>query len=582
MPEDRTILPDTAATVVSFEIKINNVAIPLTIAVESIFVQKELNRIPVAKVVLIDGNPAEEQFETSDGNLFIPGNEIEILAGYDSDNKTLFKGLIVKQQVKIRSNNSILIVECRDKIIQATGVKKNKYFSEGVKDSDIFSELLRPYNLGTDIQATDINHKQIIQYQSTDWDFILTRADVAGKVVIADDGNIQIKEPDLNSNPIISLVYGATILELDADIDARYQYKKVLTRSWSSDDQAITEVEISDPGIQLNGNIEAGDLSKVMDAEQVVLQHGGDINSEELQTWGSSFWEKHQAAKVRGRVKFKGTEAVKPGKTIELSGVGDRFNGKCFVGGIRHFISAGEWQTDAQLGVDPEWFSKNYNNENNPAAGLVPGITGLQIGIVTQLEGDPDGKNRIKLYLPIINKDEQGCWARVCTLDAGQDRGSFFLPEISDEVIVGFLNDDPREAIVLGMLNSSAKPAPLTASDDNHEKGFVTRSKMKMIFNDEKSSFTLETPKGKFFILDDDAGIIKLEDDFGNKIILDQDGINIESSKDMKLKASNNYNLEALKIESKANTTLRAEGSAGAEFVSSSTVTIQGAIVRIN
>ena len=304
---------------------------------------------------------------------------------------------------------------------------------------------------------------------------------------------------------------------------------------------------------------------------------------EELQSWGKSFWWKHQAAKVRGRVRFKGIDTVKPGTMIEILGISDRFNGNCFVSGVQHHISAGDWQADAQLGIDPNWFAKEQEVMCRPAASVLPGVCGLQVGKVTQLESDPDGKNRIKVFLPIIANDEQGFWARVSTLDAGNERGSFFLPEIGDEVIVGFINDDPRDAVVLGMVNSSSKPAPLTAEDVNNQKGFVTRSKMKMIFDDDKKSFTLETPIGKKLTVDEDAANIQIEDENGNKIKMDKDGITIKSYKDIILKADMNINMEAgTNIEAKASASLTAEGSASADLKAGGTMTIKGAMVNIN
>ena len=84
----------------------------------------------------------------------------------------------------------------------------------------------------------------------------------------------------------------------------------------------------------------------------------------------------------------------------------------------------------------------------------------MQIGVVTRLKNDPDGENRIMVRIPVIHKDDEGAWCRVSFLDAGNERGMFFLPEIGDEVIVGFINNDPRHGVVLGMLNSRAKPAP--------------------------------------------------------------------------------------------------------------------------
>ena len=581
MPEERAIETSRPPTVVTFIVKINGNEIPGEFRAETIIINKEVNRISSARVVFVDGSASEEQFAAGNGSLFIPGNEIEIAAGYESDNKPVFKGIIIKHSVKIRSSNAMLTIECKDRAIKTTIGTKNKYYTNE-KDSDIISAVLRPYSLTTDIETTDVTHKELVQFETTDWDFVVNRADVNGKLVMVDDGKITVKQPDLSADPVLSLVFGATILELDAEIDSRLQVKSVKSKSWSSDDQAVTESEAPNPNVSLNGNLSPSQLADVIGLDTYTLKHGGAVQEAELQSWGKAFWWKHQAAKVRGRVRFKGIDTVKPGMILQLGGISDRINGKCFVSGIQHHISAGDWQTDAQLGVNPEWFSKEQDIMCSPASGLLPGVCGLQVGKVTQLESDPDGKSRIKVFLPIISNDEQGFWARVATLDAGKERGSFFLPEIGDEVVVGFINDDPRDAIVLGMMNSSANPAPLTAADANNQKGFVTRSKIKMIFDDDKKSFTLETPAGKKFIVDEDAGIMKMEDENGNKIVMDTDGITIESFKDIKMKATKDFKLDAVNAETKASASLKAEGSASAEIKASGTMTIKGATVMIN
>jgi uncharacterized protein involved in type VI secretion and phage assembly len=281
-------------------------------------------------------------------------------------------------------------------------------------------------------------------------------------------------------------------------------------------------------------------------------------------------------------VKFQGIPAVKPNTTLKLEGVGDRFNGNVYVSAIRHQIAEGNWTVDAQFGIDPNWFSETVEINDQPAAGLLAAVQGLQIGIVTQLENDPDGENRILVRLPIISGDEQGIWARVSTLDAGSDRGSFFLPEIDDEVIVGFINGDPDHPVILGMMNSSAKPAPLTAADANHEKGFTTRSKMKFIFNDDKKSVVLETPAGKKITVDEDAGIIQIEDDFSNKITMDSAGIALESPKDITIKATGDVKIDGMNVTITANAQFKASGSAGAELSTGAIAKIQGSMVQIN
>ena len=132
------------------------------------------------------------------------------------------------------------------------------------------------------------------------------------------------------------------------------------------------------------------------------------------------------------------------------------------------------------------------------------------------------------------------------------------------------------------MLNSSAKPAPITASDDNHEKGFVTRSEMKLLFDDDKVCFRVETPNGHQVILDEDAGSITIQDQHGNKILLDDQGITLESGADINLKATGDVNIEGANVNVTAQAQAKIEGSAGAEMSSSGTTVVKGSLVQIN
>jgi len=149
-------------------------------------------------------------------------------------------------------------------------------------------------------------------------------------------------------------------------------------------------------------------------------------------------------------------------------------------------------------------------------------------------------------------------------------------------VIVGFINSDPDHPVVLGMMNSSAKPAPLTAADANNEKGFTTRSKMKFIFNDDKKSVVLETPAGKKITVDEDAGVIKLEDENSNTITMNPDGIKMESGKDIILKATGDVKIDGTNITVTATAQFKASGNAGAEVSTGAIAVLKGSMVQIN
>ena len=378
-----------------------------------------------------------------------------------------------------------------------------------------------------------------------------------------------------------TVAYGDTLLDFDAEIDARNQNSKVSSYAWDPAKQELVDVEASDPGVSLNGNLSSADLAEVIGLDNLQLKYGGTVADQSIQEWANAKALFNQLAKVRGRVKFQGIPACKPNTTLKLEGVGERFTGKVYVSAVRHEITEGQWTIDAQFGINPNWFSETNAINDQPASGLFPAVHGLQIGIVTANE-DPEGEDRIQVRCPMIDKDAEGIWTRIASLDAGKERGAFFRPEIEDEVIVGFINDNPNDAVILGMLNSSAKPAPLKASDDNHEKGFVTREKIRFIFNDEKKSVILETPGGKKITLDDDAKLIKLEDENSNVITINSDGIKMESGKDIILKATGDVKVEGVNVSLKASAQFKGEGSAGAEVSTSAVAILKGSMVQIN
>jgi Rhs element Vgr protein len=580
MPQ-RVIQTSRPSDLVTQKILVGGSELSHAYSVLNIVVEKEINRIPTARIVLLDGNPSSQDFELSNQDLFLPGKEIEIKAGYHSDETTIFKGIVIKHSLKIRTSQSFLIVECKDKAVKLTIGRKSKYFYES-KDSDILGEIIGTYGLQSDVEVTSVQQKELVQYNVSDWDFCVTRAQANGKVLVVDDGKISVKKPDASQAEVETVSYGATMLDFDAEMDARNQFQKVTSYGWNAADQELLKMEASDPAITLNGNVSYDDLASVIGLSNLELKNGGTAPDVALQAWADAKTLFNQFSKTRGRVKFQGIPAVKPNTTLKLEGVGDRFNGKVYISAIRHQIAQGDWTVDAQFGIDPNWFSETVEINDQPAAGLLAGVQGLQIGIVTQLENDPDGENRILVRMPIISGDEQGIWARVSTLDAGKDRGSFFLPEIGDEVIVGFINGDPDHPVVLGMMNSSAKPAPLTAADANNEKGFTTRSKMKFIFNDDKKSVILETPAGKKITVDEDAGVIKLEDENSNKITMNPDGIKMESGKDIILKATGDVKIDGTNITVTATAQFKASGNAGAEVSTGAIAILKGSMVQIN
>lgn len=567
--------------IVTLEILVSGTALPDKIQVMNVTVQRELNRIPYAKITIIDGDAATGDFPVSNGQTLMPGNEVEILAGYRSETATIFKGIIVNHQLKIRDGSSVMLIDCKDKAFKMANSRKSGYLYES-KDSDLMEELITRNGLEADLVPTNFTHPELVQYQCTDWDFLVTRAQANGMVVNVENGKVHVSKPDPEQGSVQTVKFGESIFEFDAEMDGRNQVPGVSSFGWNPTDQEIIKVDAKQSGFSLNGNLSTDELANLMNLDPIELKNGGKIPEVLLQDWADSKLMFQQLSKTRGRVKIQGNSEPVPGQVITLEGVGDRFSGDAFVSAVMHQIADGNWTLDVQFGLDPEWFTDQFSIHTQPSSGLLAAIRGLQVGVVSQLEGDPDGEDRIMVKLPVINPEEQGIWCRLSSLDAGSERGFVFRPEIDDEVIVGFINEDPNQAVVLGMLPSSSHPSPLELSDDNHLKGYVSRSGIKVLIDDEYSKLEIETPAGKKIVMDDDGESITISDDHGNTITMDGDGIVMDSSADLNIKSSGDINLEGTNINIKSQAELKAEGSAGATLSSSGSTTIKGSLIQIN
>ena len=583
MAEKQTISTSRTSDSVTFTLLSEGTALPTTISVKSIAIWQEVNRVPRAKLIILDGAAADQTFTNSEADYFIPGKEIEIQAGYHSDEECIFKGIVVKHSIKIRSTGkSHLIIDCAHEAVKMTKVRKSRYFYE-VTESDAWSEILGEYGISPDIHATDFSHNELLQFEATDWDYIVSRAETNGLFVIGEKETLNIQPLDFDQEAAEAVNFGSTLLSLDAEIDAATQISTVKGQTWDYSKTEITEIEAADQSPVTPGNFDYSTLSEVYTDTEMVIRNNAKQPDEVLQKWADATLLRHQLSKVRGRAQFQGIPQISAGKIIELQGLGDRFNGKAFVSGVKHEISNGNWLVDVQFGLDPTPFAQQFETSTPPAAGLQPAINGLQIGIVTQIEGDPNSDERILVNIPLMNADDQGVWTRMATTGAGDSRGVVNRPEIGDEVVLGFINDDPNNPVILGSFNSSNLPSAIAGSDDNHEKGWVTRGGIELIINDDEKSVSVKLPSGKELLLSDDADEISLTDDHQNSILMNGDGITLESGKDIILKTSaGDINMEAINLKVNAQAEAKIEASGTAELSSSGSTTVKGGIVQIN
>lgn len=156
---------------------------------------------------------------------------------------------------------------------------------------------------------------------------------------------------------------------------------------------------------------------------------------------------------------------------------------------------------------------------------------------------DPDGAGRIKVTLP-WSPDGSGAryeaWARLATLFAGNDRGSWFLPEVGDEMLVVFEGGDVRRPFVVGALWNGQDQPPTSADQRNVKKIIKSRNGVVITIEDQdgQEKLKLETPGGCSVTLKDGPGSIEVQDSNGNSVKLESAGITVTASAKVSVNAS--------------------------------------------
>jgi uncharacterized protein involved in type VI secretion and phage assembly len=137
------------------------------------------------------------------------------------------------------------------------------------------------------------------------------------------------------------------------------------------------------------------------------------------------------------------------------------------------------------------------------------------------------GRVQVELiFAPNNNGDTYKVWARVATMMAGSHRGTFFIPDKDDEVLVAFYAGDVRNAYVIGAVWNGQEPPPQTIDSQNNIRVIHTRSGHKLEFDDTDGAakITLSTPNGHQLILDDGQGQITLQHFSGSSLVMDESG----------------------------------------------------------
>ena len=169
---------------------------------------------------------------------------------------------------------------------------------------------------------------------------------------------------------------------------------------------------------------------------------------------------------------------------------------------------------------------------------------GVFPALVTDIK-DPDGQGRVKVSLPWspdTGSEQYEVWARLAVFMAGNNRGSWFIPDVNDELLVAFEAGDPRRPYVLGALWNGRDKAPesMDGGGNNYRKVLRSRNGVKITLDDQdgQEKFIVETPGGQKITLKDGPGMVEIVDSNGNSFKMESSGITITAAAKITVNAS--------------------------------------------
>ena len=195
-------------------------------------------------------------------------------------------------------------------------------------------------------------------------------------------------------------------------------------------------------------------------------------------------------------------------------------------------------------------------------------VRGVSVATVVQNK-DPESLGRVKVRFPWRENPDESHWARIAVPMAGNNRGTWFLPEVGDEVLVACDAERVEHPYVLGALWNGQDAPPETNSDGKNDLRMIrSRSGHEIVFDDgAQGRIDIHLKENKRRVRLDPDGIL-ITDDSGNKL-------EIKSTPgEITIKSSTKISLQSTVIDIKADASMTLQASG--------TLTIQGALVKIN
>lgn len=490
----------------------------------------------------------------------------------DQSRELEFIGIItdVRLENSIDGLNSVIII-AKSPTISMDGATQVAYFEEQ-SASDIIGSILSnyPINRGK-LESTSSAIQYSVQYQETDYSYIMRLAESSGMFSYYDGKEFVMQKSNGSSSVELNWRESLGLFSMGLGTAA----SKFGSKSWDYSTKAALTGESDSSSLRSSPS----NLAKVsIDASKNLYEKSGYVAASKSTDQSSldSTISNRIESQVGQMVICSGESIipeVKVGQCVKINGMG-KIDGMYWIKEVIHHLNdSGKYYNEfISSPLEVSYPEKKYTR---------PSITNLKSAIVTNLE-DPDALGRIKVKIPSL--DIETLWVRYLSTHAGSDHGWFSLPEVDDEVLVGFENGNMDMPIALGSVYNGTDTPPVDIDNKNETKMFLTKSGNEIRFTDTDGSEELKIcTKGG-----DNQIVMSMS---GPSLTIKSVGdISIESDGDIEIKGTNIKIDAQSKIDIKAGADANIEATANVKVKALANLnteagtinTIEGPLVKIN
>jgi uncharacterized protein involved in type VI secretion and phage assembly len=438
--------------------------------VEQVVVDEDLHRPAMFAITMLD--PKRDIVARSGMKA---GAEVEIAASGQGaeDEKPLLTGDVVAIECEYDQLGARVIIRGYARSHRLHRGRHTRVFRD-VTDSDIVKQVAQEARLDLgEIEATTEVHQHVSQANVSDWEFLTDRARLTGLDLTLVEDALRFGRrtasadapPEVGNDPR-HLLFGYNLDAFHGRVSAADQAPDVEVRGWDPDTkQPVTATA--------GGGTEAAAVKGTKPTElagdfraQTFVDVTAPVRSErEAEDTAKALAERIGSAFAEAEGTARGNTALRAGVAVRVSGVSEHFNGTYVLTRVRHVINSRGYRTHftvsgrhdrSLLGLVAGNGTGNGNGHGDGLAGRrAPGFVR---GLVADNQ-DPDKLGRVKVKFPWLDEAYSSAWAPVMQLGAGPESGTFFLPAVDDEVLVGFEHGRiDRPVVVGGLFNKTDMP----------------------------------------------------------------------------------------------------------------------------